>query len=60
MPSILLRMILNYVAVFQNSCEDETGGNRNLLININAHAHNVRIIIAITKRNFHKFNYLQN
>jgi hypothetical protein len=30
-----------------------------LIININAQ-HNVRIIIAITRRNFHKFNYLQN
>jgi hypothetical protein len=45
-------VVENYV---KPVARDEPSGNRNLIIHINAQ-HNVRIIIAITKRNFHKFN----
>ena len=39
------------ITFFRIVARDEPGGNRNLIININAQ-HNVRIIIAITKRVF--------
>jgi hypothetical protein len=49
----LVSFVATKVKVFNLSNEEyETF---TLIININAQ-HNVRIIIAITKRNFHKFN----